>query len=675
MRDHFKAEHFLCEEEDCVDEQLTTHSVFRTEIDLRAHIATAHSRGMSKSEVRQARTLDLEFSYTPRERAGGDRGHGENQRGGRRPRQSDTQREFDRIPEQPIVQQPQIKIDSKNEEQFPSLAGPAKPHVQLVNTVRHAVYGSSGLARTKENFPSLGNDKNEKPKAQVVGGGKQYKQPSASSMLKGQTKNSKKSAAPSSGGLKKNVSDFPALSSGSFSAPAFPDFPALSHVAPRKPQQALPKKTQSDFPTFQTAATAKKNRKELMMEDMIEPASNVNMNLVSSKHRGLVEDYVSLASKVSKVQTVQQKDFHPVTEYVKKNVPKLTSADNFPTLGGSGGGEGSGAGGPAWLNVTNHVKKPKEMPKRSKVHAMPVKTPMKPQNGFKPAAEKSKANNNKENKQTKNEEMMEDMIEPSSSVNMNLVSSKHRGLVDDYVSMASKVSKVQTVQQKDIQPAPSQVKKDVPKLNSIDNFPSLGDNATSPPGFESVPKKPPPGFSAIDDYTFLPPQNASNRNEALAKEFQKVLTTPESMQEFRNVSKMFREGNYFPRSYYETCQHVLGAGFDSIFPELLALLPDIQKQQVRGTLKLKVNILNPKIQNLIAFKNIRIIYIFFLSQSLFTIHSEVARRNGQNGSTGAKSKKNNKTKQLEACATCKQVLLKNDILLHLQSHAMENNWK
>lgn len=577
MRDHFKSDHFLCEEDDCVDEQFT--AVFRSEIDLRAHIATAHSKGMSKSEVRQARTLDLEFSYTPRERGGGGREHGENNRG-RRPR--DTQREFDRVPEpQPIVQQPPIQIDSKNEEQFPSLAGPsAAPQIHLANTVRHGVYGSSGLARTKENFPSLGNEKNEKPKTQSQPG-KQYKQPSASSMLKGQTKNVKKSAAPSSGGMKKNAFDFPALSSGP--APTFPDFPALSSTAaPKKTQQALPKKTQQDFSAFQTASTTKKNRKELMMEDMIEPASNVNMNVVSSKHRGLVEDYVSMASKVSKVQTVQQKDFQPVTEYVKKNVPKLNSADNFPTLGGGGSSNTNGAGGPAWLNVTSHQKK--ETPKKSKVHAMPVKAPPKPQNGFR-ALEKSKLNDNKENKKSKNDEMMEDLIEPTTSINLNLMSSKHRGLVDDYVSMASKVSKVQTVQQKDIQPATSQVKKDVPKLNSVDNFPTLGGDSTPPPGFGSAPKKPPPGFTVIDEPMFLPPQNASNRNEALAKEFQKVLTTPESMQEFKNVSKMFREGNYYPKSYYETCQHVLGAGFDSIFPELLALLPDIQKQQVRKSVE------------------------------------------------------------------------------------------
>lgn len=571
MRDHFKSDHFLCEEDECFEEQFT--AVFRSEIDLRAHVATTHSKGMTRTEARQARTLDLEFSYTPRGRGGG--GEGENNRG-RRPRHNDTQREFDRVPEQQIVQQPPIRIDSKNEEQFPSLAGPSlAPSLQLSNTVRHINYGTSGLARTKENFPSLGGEKIEKP-IQFAGGkqGKPGKQQSASSMLKAQANTAKKSA-PS--GMRKNAVDFPALG-GNSTGLAFPDFPALSSTTPKKTQQFAPKKTQQDFPAFQLVSTPKKTKKDLLMEDMVESSSG-NRNLVSSKHRSLVEDYVSMASTISKVQTVSQKDFQPVNEYVKKIVPKLSSADNFPTLGGGGSSGDGNAGGPAWLNVAARVKAP---PKKSKVHQMPVKAPVKAQNGFKEVKkpnEKPKTSN-KEIKKTKNDEMMEDLIEPTTSVNMNLVSAKHRGLVEDYVSMADKMSKVQTIQQKDDQLTQPQIKKDVPKLNSIDNFPSLGADHSAPPGFETAPKKPPPGFALIDEYAFKPPPNNSVRNETLAKEFQKVLQTPESMQEFKNVSKMFREGNYFARSYYETCQQVLGSGFDSIFSELLTLLPDIEKQQV-----------------------------------------------------------------------------------------------
>lgn len=62
--------------------------------------------------------------------------------------------------------------------------------------------------------------------------------------------------------------------------------------------------------------------------------------------------------------------------------------------------------------------------------------------------------------------------------------------------------------------------------------------------------------------------------------FQSVLKTQETLSEFVSISQMFREGNYYPSAFYEHCKIVLGVKFDEIFPELLALLPDIQKQQV-----------------------------------------------------------------------------------------------
>lgn len=59
----------------------------------------------------------------------------------------------------------------------------------------------------------------------------------------------------------------------------------------------------------------------------------------------------------------------------------------------------------------------------------------------------------------------------------------------------------------------------------------------------------------------------------------KSLKAP-AVDEFRNVSKLFRSGLCNARAYYEHCEAVLGERFESIFPELLALLPDINKQQV-----------------------------------------------------------------------------------------------
>ena len=62
LRGHFKESHYLCEEGDCINEQYV--NAFRSEIDLKAHTTQTHGRGMSKSAVRQARTIDIDIQYT-----------------------------------------------------------------------------------------------------------------------------------------------------------------------------------------------------------------------------------------------------------------------------------------------------------------------------------------------------------------------------------------------------------------------------------------------------------------------------------------------------------------------------------------------------------------------------------------------------------------------------------
>lgn len=62
---------------------------------------------------------------------------------------------------------------------------------------------------------------------------------------------------------------------------------------------------------------------------------------------------------------------------------------------------------------------------------------------------------------------------------------------------------------------------------------------------------------------------------------------PPAVDEFINISKLFRRDKCNARAYYEHCEAVLGERFESIFPELLALLPDINKQQVRFCLPIQ----------------------------------------------------------------------------------------
>lgn len=102
LKKHFKSKHFLCEEEECQKVQFT--NAFRTEMDIRAHIARHHSNLLSKQEAKQIRTFGIDFSY---------RGSGRGRRYGGRGI-SETQLEVDTAnvnleePKEPEVMIPEI---------------------------------------------------------------------------------------------------------------------------------------------------------------------------------------------------------------------------------------------------------------------------------------------------------------------------------------------------------------------------------------------------------------------------------------------------------------------------------------------------------------------------------------------------------------------------------------
>ena len=65
LREHFKSDHYLCEEGDCINEEFT--SVFGSQLDYKAHCATAHREGRSKQQLKKDRQIDLVFQYARRE--------------------------------------------------------------------------------------------------------------------------------------------------------------------------------------------------------------------------------------------------------------------------------------------------------------------------------------------------------------------------------------------------------------------------------------------------------------------------------------------------------------------------------------------------------------------------------------------------------------------------------
>ncbi|XP_064477946.1 E3 ubiquitin-protein ligase ZNF598-like isoform X2 [Ornithodoros turicata] len=152
LREHFRKEHFLCEEGDCKNETFT--AAFRSEIDLKAHKAQQHSKTLSKAQAKQARTLELEFTITPRNRA-------DYEDGRRRARNEDRDEQaalnlLRLSSNRPIATESwetQQPVDYRCEKEFPQLGGQTTT-VTLVTT-----YPARRTERVDvnsvEEFPSL----------------------------------------------------------------------------------------------------------------------------------------------------------------------------------------------------------------------------------------------------------------------------------------------------------------------------------------------------------------------------------------------------------------------------------------------------------------------------------------------------------------------------------------
>lgn len=135
--------------------------------------------------------------------------------------------------------------------------------------------------------------------------------------------------------------------------------------------------------------------------------------------------------------------------------------------------------------------------------------------------------------------------------------------------------------------------------------------------------------------------------------FKEALKTPEALEEFRHISQKFREGTYKTQAYYEHCQAALKDKFDNVFPELLVLLPDINKQQV--TLKKKKTNLNLNL----LINNISIKALYLVHKQRLNTLSPVQCK---------------ALPKLHVCVTCKQVLSHNDLDIHRKMHELKENF-
>lgn len=174
----------------------------------------------------------------------------------------------------------------------------------------------------------------------------------------------------------------------------------------------------------------------------------------------------------------------------------------------------------------------------------------------------------------------------------------------------------------------------------------------APPGFDNLNgcvnnnyvAKPPPGFSADfslsngltftnssgqsfpipTELDYSPPNDFEKRNQKLVSKVNKLISNDSNLDNFRKKSILFRQNQLSAKAYYEHCVKSLDEkGLQEVFPELLTLLPDINKQQE--------------------------LYEVYSQSPSFT--------------------KNGKT--LEVCATCRQVVRKDDAKQHMLNHSID----
>ncbi|KAK3600899.1 hypothetical protein CHS0354_019252 [Potamilus streckersoni] len=707
LKQHFREQHFLCEDDECATNSF--EHAFRSEIDLRAHRAIMHSKALSKAQVKQERTLPVDFKLPPRSRnrdrgviTGQDYEEIQRNQGGSR-RYNRENYDLQRALTQSVMDMKQdkqksskdLKADPKvAEDGFPSLSGDNLTRVpdlkrnsdkdDVKQEVGSSMASHLALANSMSvqhgmlhlnDFPSL-HAENIVPNVKSDSE-KTYNQSSSG-------RNSPYTSVTSVN--KKHVDDFPEL--------------------PAKFKQT------NDAPL--TSSTWGKNNKKSTGHKTLNEKFNKKPKSDSQKPLTIQKTFFKNTAPV-----LQEEDFpslssstQPASNNSSWNKSSLSSSSSCTLKAVQNGAKISS------VNNHNTEKNFEDSKERTK-----KKNKKKKNKGNNDGVEKLKENfkesvtssleniassflENRPEKTSKYNKVLDNDVKSMIQKKDLYASEVERNLVTKDADLVPVVKNAEIVQERLHQALPLEAKgEDKVQLIQASNeevlldkeFPSLlatvkptkppppgfkfsvhTPGSKAPPGFGSVSsqKTPPPGFSVqpntasegktlmdigigtlmpmltdIVKFEYRQPDEFQDRNIWLISEIKHSLDSDSSQfGEFKSFSADFRRGDMHAEEYYRRCESLLGKKkFALVFPELLALLPDIEKQQELLTVYMQMEKLISKDKG----------------SDILKISTRSSNSRGSWSMT---------LSGFLTCQTCRQVLVRKDYNSHVKQHNLDTDF-
>eukprot|EP00057_Strongylocentrotus_purpuratus_P032563 XP_788063.1 PREDICTED: zinc finger protein 598 [Strongylocentrotus purpuratus] len=517
LEDHFRSDHYLCEEDQCLNEKFV--AAFRSEIDLKAHKAKRHASKMTKIQAKQTRQVDVEINLPARQReyqrGPRDGAYGGGTRGGRNRYQRDRKE-----------RDTEMAIEA-------SLETAQKEEVKRDNERRDERKKKMVVQPQKEERRTRVIER-RRPDSPV-----EAIQPKRETKNKFKVEEDKENEVLKPGGAIDPISNRDSYATNiAKKAPDLADFPTLA--VPGQPFQmggrwsTAPQQTEADFPSLGNGDGAIKN---------------APMNVAAS-----FGFYNSLHGNKAP-SSLHGNKAAPATSTVETSRTASPGADDdaeFPTLSSI-----------ASLLGGNQKKNKKKKNINKKPQAQSASQDPKVMN-YRSATESS-GKESKREKSNAGAKMESTVQKPAMSV-----PSQPTTIIHSKAPSASSDSS-------SARPPPG-----------FAAFPALSSSSVPPPGFSSssAVQPPPPGFSsaansAASGPEFVQAPNFKQQNRDLVAKIQGFcFGDPRLFGQFKQDSGEFRQNMIPAQEYYRRCMQTLSEeNFQSVFNELVALLPDLTKQQ------------------------------------------------------------------------------------------------